>query len=262
MFPYQKLVFVVAMMAPAVWADHDEFHEGISACPTGEEETETDDGHGHGDHDHHRRVRRGRRLNHPTHETMLTATAECGNWEALIEEYAESVVENGGHHGVYLEQTAERSHFSIMTTIMLNGDPLADASVMGHLHEKKCSDESGGDHYRHDTTIDLNTDSNEVHFMWETNHMGMGGDEAVCNAWPIRNPADDPTHGARSVVLHESHENFVVGMGARKLCCDLEWTKLTPIMANDPKDEEDKDAAHGTTVLAALATALACFVFV
>lgn len=116
-----------------------------------------------------------------------------------------------------------------MTMLKMDGEPLADASVMGHVHEGVCDPDATpevGPHYRHDLGVALETSSNEVHMMWTTNALGMGGDTAVCNVWPLRSTITDPEHGAASIVLHESHENPVEGAGAKKLCCNLVWTSV------------------------------------
>ena len=86
---------------------------------------------------------------------------------------------------------------------------------------------------------------------------------ACCGLWPFSHAffyvaqceVDHET--AKSIVLHESDAGSVVGMGAKKLCCDLEWVDAHA--GHDHGDDHDDHGDDGTDVDGAAGRAAVTF---
>lgn len=92
----------------------------------------------------------------------------------------------------YLAQNAEGT----TVTIRVSGlEPLTD--YMAHLHQERCSADSGGDHFAFDPTGEA-APPNEIHLGFTTNGTGSG-EATVVNDRRVGN-------GAPSVVVHTSSE--------------------------------------------------------
>jgi len=149
----------------------------------------------------------------------LLREAKCGDWIPLISNYTAT---NGDYGGTYVRVFSDGTTTAqVDAMIARDGQKLVQTKVMGHVHVGACAvnplptfDQNGvrpttvGAHW-------MNTNKEEMHFMFETEKNG-DANAMSCTSYSL-----DRT--AVSVVLHEADTNAVVGMHAKKLCCDLTW---------------------------------------
>jgi hypothetical protein len=154
------------------------------------------DGHDHSGH-HHRML--------DGHSTYKEAQGICKTWVSLISNYTAENGKDGSHVWVFSDGSTTSQ---IDAKIFRDGTKLMKTKVMGHLHVGTC--DAPGAHWKSETTHD------EVHFMFNTT---MDGDAVAktCNNYKV-------SQSAKSIVLHESDANAIVGMNAKKLCCNLIWS--------------------------------------
>eukprot|EP00946_MAST-07B_sp_MAST-7B-sp1_P004477 g4477.t1 len=190
--------------------------------------TDGEDGHAH----HHRE----RRLDHPGTDTgtYLVRSGTCNTWTSLIRNYTAS---SGNKGGTYVRVFSDGSTTAqIDAVIMRNGAKLKNISVMAHLHVGACFDPNYNDHpdfdskgVRESTSGALwkhpdatSGEPKEMHFQFTTDKDGVS-DAMSCTPYQVNREA-------KSIVLHESDADAIVPvgkdeMGAKKLCCDILWSK-------------------------------------
>jgi hypothetical protein len=108
--------------------------------------------------------------------------------------------------------------------VQLIGSISKDIVLTSHLHEKACSDENGGGHFKYNTTAipdPTNSDRNEI--WWKTVTSGGSGFGTIEFDSVVTKTAGygyvDPDD-AKSIVLHAN--------GVKAVCCDLSYSKYTP----------------------------------
>lgn len=206
---------LLAVVTVAVHAGHPGHTEGTCRNADGT----AIDGAGTGGH-HHRR----RRDAHP----MPTVVASCGDWIPLISNYT---AEDGADGGTFVRVFDDGSTTAqIDAVIKRNGVILQNYTTMAHLHVGPCTadpmpafDGTGvrvstvGAHW-------MNADKKEVHFGFNTTTKGET-EAMTCTTYPV-----DST--AMSVVLHEADPgDTVIGLSAKKLCCNLKWAPASAASA-------------------------------
>lgn len=178
------------------------------------------DGEDHSDHSGHDH---GRLLDHPgtSKKTYLVRTGSCAKWTSLIRNYTAT---DGSKGGTYIRVFSDGSTTAqIDAVVKRNDEKMKNASVMAHLHVGRCTqspvddfdangerESTSGPHWK-------NPDGKEMHFEFTTDKDG-NSDAMSCTPYEV-------DRKAVSIVLHESDDDAVIKMGAKKLCCDLVWTK-------------------------------------
>jgi hypothetical protein len=209
--------------------DHGDHDETNAACRT--RDGEVDDGHTHDgdDHDHHGHHHRN--LGHAS-DVFLKMSAKCKpkEWTSYIKNY--SATDEGTHIYVFSDGTTTAR---VRAEIVRDGASFKNAKVVGHLHAGACS--APGKHW-------WNDEHEELHFSFNTT------DNGHTEAETCRDVAVDET--AKSIVLHEADDNAVVGMGAKKLCCDLVWEEHDSGVTSDaPVATPIHAVAAGATLVVA-----------
>lgn len=201
-----RLAFVVAfaLAASSVHGDHSHTAEGTCRNADGTAMS------GHDEHHH-------RRDSHP--EATLVAVCD-GGWVSLISNYSAT---EGADGGTFVRVFDDGSTTAQIDAVIKRNDViLQNYTTMAHLHVGACTadpqpafDANGvrantvGAHW-------MNSDKEEVHFMFNTTTTGET-ESMTCPTFAV----DDK---ALSVVLHEADAgDTVVGLNAKKLCCNLKW---------------------------------------
>jgi hypothetical protein len=187
----------------------------------------SDGGHDHGAHNHRLRSLEDDNHDHGAHDhdlVYMVRQAKCGDWVPLIQNYTAKIGTMGGTYvRVFSDGTTTAQ---VDAVIMRKGHNdttprhLANTKVMGHLHVGACTEKTVpafvngvrastvGAHWK-------DAKDQELHYMFSTGKKGEST-SMTCPSYEV-----DRT--ALSVVLHESDTGAVVGMNAKKLCCDLTW---------------------------------------